>query len=258
MTSFEISLLTTCQEKGFYPRSIGSIKGPDKQHPTWFIQTVEDKYSIAPKALIVSGFHGEEQAGPWAILKWLKQCTPESFKGVNLSFLPIVNLYGFLNEKRYGPSQMPTNTGFYRQGDLASPEGEILKKNIEMLREAADSGYLSLHEDITASQYYIYTFEPSEKPGEFTKQMKSELHKHFPNPYNGIAYVDTASPGQGPPCEDGLVWKFYDGSFDDYMFQMRVPRVAVPETPGRYPLLDRIDANVALIEKFIELISKGI
>jgi len=259
MTKFETSLLAICQQKGFYPKTIGSVPGAfTYNYPLWLIQTMEESLPTIPKALIVSGFHGEEQAGPWGILKWLRDCTPESFKGVNVSFLPVVNLYGFITEKRYGPSNMPTNTGFYRPGEKASPEAEILKKNINILRPLADNGYISLHEDITSSQYYIYTFEPTEQPGEFSKQMKDELAKHFPNPFNGIAYVDTTSPGQGPPCEDGLIWKFYDGSFDDWMFQMGVPRVAVTETPGKYPFLDRVDATVDLINRFIDLVSKGV
>lgn len=259
MTNYETALLNVCSKNGFFPRSLGTIRGSIGSYPTWLVQTAAPpKTKDYPRVLIVSGFHGEEPAGPLGILRWLELCTPESFMGVNVTFLPVVNLYGFTYNKRYGPSGTPTNAGFYRPGEKASPEGQILKEHIEELREMANDGYLSLHEDSASSEYYIYAFEPTEMPGRFTTEMKHVLSSYFLRGYNGIAYVDTTSPGQGPPCEDGLIWKFYDGSFDDWMYQLGVPRVVVTETPGLAKLPDRIEASIALIDKCIALVAKGV
>lgn len=257
MTNFETALIGTCQDKGFYPRVIGSVNSNNGNYPIWFVQTAYE-WGQEPKALVVAGFHGEELAGPWAILRWLQTCTVESFKGVNVSFLPVVNLYGFRTNQRYGPSGIPTNAGFYRTNEQISPEGAVLKKNIDLLRMAASEGYLSLHEDNTASEFYMYTFEPTEKPGEFTREIKAELIRHFPHPFTGVAYVNNSGPGKGPPCEDGLVYRFFDGTFDDWLFQLGVRRVAVTETPGKYPFMERVEASVDLIDKFIDLISRGV
>lgn len=260
VTAYDVSLTNFCKEKKFYPQVIGKIPDPIKkmEYPVWLVHTNMELYNQDPKALIVSGFHGEEVAGPWGVLRWIAECKPEQLKGINLSFIPIVNPWGFHNNSRPGPTGKPTNAGFYMPGEGPSPEGKILKDNITLIRPLADAGYLSLHEDSTSKEYYIYTFEPTELPGKFSMEMKAELGKHFLKPYNGIAYVDTTIPGQGPPCDDGLIWKFFDGSFDDWMFQLGVPRVAVTETPGAYVLQDRIEANMALINKFIDLVKRGV
>jgi hypothetical protein len=211
-----------------------------------------------PKVLIVAGFHGEEQAGPWAILKWMKEAPDSYLAKYDISFIPIVNSYGFARKKRYGLSDMQTNTGFGPNGkeQAPSPEGQILIDHIDLLRPLAQHGFLSLHEDVTTKEYYLYTSEHGPRPGLFTYRLRKELKKFFPKAYDGIAYVDTTTRELGPRCNQGIIYNYFDGSFEDWMFQLGVPKCAATETPGLYQLKRRVDAGVSIIYKFLELVEK--
>ena len=254
--TFTKQLFEICSQKDFWLKILGIVDG----YEIWLVRTREI-YSFDhkdPRVLIVAGFHGEEVAGPWGVLKWLKECTEEQLKSVDVSIIPIVNPWGFARGKRYGASDMKTNHGFChpdKNGDQIepSPEGKILVDSMEFLRPLSQDGFLSLHEDKTVKEYYLYTFEHGNKPGRFTKQLKKELSKHFPKAYDGIAYVDSKAKESGPSCKNGLVYKFCDGSFEDWMFHQGVPKVAVTETPGVYKLQRRVTANTRIIDKFLEL-----
>jgi len=251
--AFQSNLLRVAAERGFWLKPLGFLDG----YITWLVMTRNPSLeSIGLKLLIVAGVHGEEQAGPLAILKWLQDSSDIALAKANVSFIPIVNSYGFANKKRYGLSGQPTNGGFgsHKTQD-PSPEGQILVNNLGILRPLADGGFMSLHEDITVKESYLYTLENETEPSQFTKGLRKELSKYFPKVYDGIAYISPLET-TGPMCKKGLVYNFFDDSFEALMFQLGVPRCAVPETPGLVPLKKRIEAQVAMINKFIELCVK--
>ena len=111
---------------------------------------------------------------------------------------------------------------------------------------------MALHEDVTIKESYLYTMEHSGEPTSITKALRKELSKFFPKVYDGIAYVGPTEK-IGPMCKKGLVYNFFDESIESLMFQLGVPVCAVPETPGMAPLKKRVEAQVAMINKFLEL-----
>jgi len=247
-------LMRIADERSFWLKPLGYLDG----YVMWLVRT-RNVYAFEhmdPKVLIVAGFHGEEQAGPLAILKWMKEAPDSYLSKYDISFIPVVNSYGFARKKRYGLSDMPTNVGFgLNKGDaVPSPEGEILVQHMEILRPLSQNGCLSLHEDVTSKEYYLYSYEHGPRPSLFAYRLRNELKKYFPKAYDGIAYVDTSDPGNGPKCNKGIVYNYFDGSFEDWMLQLGVPRCAATETPGLYQLKRRVEANVAIIYKFLEVI----
>ena len=256
-------LFKVVAERGYWLRPLGQLD----DYIMWLVRT-RNIYSYDhtdPKVLIIAGFHGEEVGGPWSILKWLKEADSKVFEKYDISLIPIVNSYGFARNKRYGSSGMKTNAGFVHTGqehetakdDVLSPEGEILTRNIDILRPLAQDGVLSMHEDNTCKEYYLYAYEHGKKPGKFTKKLLKELSKFFRKPYNGIAFVEPSNTGFGPPCVNGLVYNFRDTTFEDWMFHLGVPKVAVIETPGKYKLKRRVEAGGAMIQKFLSLVKNG-
>lgn len=247
-------LMRITAQRSFWLKPLGYLDG----YVMWLVRT-RNVYSFEhtdPKVLIVAGFHGEEQAGPWGILKWLREAPDSYISKYDISFIPIVNSYGFARNKRYGLSDKQTNVGFgpNARDCIPSPEGEILIQHIDILRPLAQNGFLSLHEDTTVKEYYLYTLEHGPRPGLFTYRLRREMKKYFPTAYNGIAYVDSTSKDNGPKCDKGVIYNYFDGSFEDWMFQLGCPKVAVTETPGKYMLKRRVDATVAIIYKFLEVI----
>jgi len=212
-----------------------------------------------PRVLIVAGFHGEEIAGPWSILKWMETQPPTK---VNVSFIPIVNPTGFDLGKRYNKWNEVTNGGFIHQDifkDQPSVEGKILLKNSEFLKYLAKDGFLSLHEDEASAKSYLYTFENSEKPGPFSFGLRDEMEKFFEMLPDGEKITVANKPEVFAETKGGLIYQttdFHDGGFEDYLWHEGIPRAAVTETAGKFKLDVRVKAGVATINKFIELCVK--
>ena len=79
----------------------------------------------APRLLIASGFHGEEPAGPWGVIEFMRTL-PEALAGqVDLSLLPLVNATGFAAGTRFNAQGENPNRGYgiHANGDLPSIEG---------------------------------------------------------------------------------------------------------------------------------------
>lgn len=254
--TFNRKLLQVSATRGFWLKPLGVVD----DYITWLIMTRKPSEiePIAKKMLVIGGIHGEEPAGALAILKWLEEANESTLALVNMSFIPIINSYGFANKKRYGLSGIPTNGGFgsFKTQD-PSPEGQLIVNNIGLLRSLAADGFMSLHEDNTIKESYIYTLEQSQEPTKFTLSLRRELKKHFPKMFNGIAAISPVDLNTGPQCNRGLIYNYMDDSVEALMFQLGVPRCAVPETPAkRIPLKKRVEAHVAMINKFIELCLK--
>lgn len=239
---------------GFWMTILGMVGN----RPIWLLRSRDDWNHKDPRILIASGFHGEEQAGPWAILKWLENDCKDILKKVDISFLPVVNPTGFNIGRRYNTWGEKDNCGFCHKettGDVLSKEGDILMSHKELLVEIASDGFLSLHEDCEVhDQYYMYSFEKTQEPGQFSCKMLETLADHFSRPVNGVSVTQDAKMNTPPFVVNGLVYKYCDGSFEDFLFHEGVPIVVVTETPSlRCRLSKRVDANVDVIERFAEL-----
>lgn len=252
MQKYTKQLLHLAAENGFWLRILGEVGN----WPIWLIRTQGHPKRDTIKLLIAAGFHGEEKAGPWAIIEWMKNYDAKLLKKFDISFLPVVNPTAFNRGARYNTWGEKSNCGFCHPElkDKPSEEGKILIENINFLLPLAKDGFLSLHEDITTKEYYAYTFEPTKEPGAFTCGLLSTLGEFFDKPLNGVGALADANAGNGRPyVVNGLVYKLCDGSFEDWLFHKGVQKVAVTETPALHKLQRRIDANVAIINKFIEL-----
>jgi len=244
-------LFKVAAEKRFWLCILGEVDGEQ----IWLVRTRPNTNHKDPKFLVAAGFHGEEKAGPFAALKWLKSCDVKLLKKYDISFIPIVNPIGFRKNTRYNTYGERTNCGFCHpeSKDVPSREGRILINNIDLLRPLANDGFLSMHEDVTTNQYYLYSFEDAEQPSDFTFKMRDELGQHFPRMLFGPVDTDASEKGAGPKVEEGIVFNLCDGSFEDWLFHLGVPRCVVTETPGKYDLRRRVRANVSAINKFIKL-----
>ena len=265
-------LFQIAAEKRLWMLPLGQIEG----ETMWLVRSRENSDHDDPKMLIIAGFHGEEHAGPWAVLKWLKTCDSSIFRKVDLSFIPIVNPIGFKKNVRYSIPGEKNNQGFChpeganacKVGEKRSREGEILYNHIDMLLPLTKDGFLSLHEDKQSSGYYVYTFEKRQTA--FTKGLKNTLGKYFSKPLDGLT-TNGLTPDQreiyvgetDTEVKNGWVnhGKLHDGSIEDFLFHANVPRIAVTETPqnwGKYRLQRRVTANIAVIDKYIDFGVKAV
>jgi len=204
------------------------------------------RFNNGPNLLIAAGFHGEEPAGSWAVLHFLETAPQKLISRANLSFLPVVNPTGFRSGKRENYWGEDPNRGFCHTNSgrpEPSREGLILIKHLPMLRSLAKDGFLSLHEDVEQSQFYIYTFENANAPGPFSETLRSEEAKFF-SPYpDGIL--------EGGLVRNGIIFRHCDGSFEDLLFHEGIHRTACTETPGLLDINKRVEVNVCIITAFV-------
>lgn len=240
-------LFSVIVKKGFWLRPLGEL---ERGKYIWLVSK-RNHHGNKPNLLIVAGFHGEEPAGPWAILKWIEICNLKTLSEINLSFLPVVNPTGFDVGQRKNKWNEKTNQGFCHpeKNESLSREGKILLENSETLCEFARDGCLSLHEDVTTTKYYIY--DHSASAGDFGRLIRDEEDKYFDRLEDGTNVAEENEPEAF--VKDGLITGLHDGSFDDFLYHKGIPHVFATETPGKFPLHQRIKAGVRLIDKFIEL-----
>ncbi|MEV9488527.1 hypothetical protein AB0197_26280 [Klebsiella pneumoniae] len=150
-----------------------------------------------PHVLIAAGFHGEEPAGCWGMLDFLREGSPELFDNVAVSFLPLVNLSGLRTGSRLNSLGQNPNRGFTKGAEVEpSIEGKVLLNYETLLKNAASHGVLCCHEDILRHKAYLYTFEHATRLGHFSVALRDELERFFP--------VMEKERVDGCECEDGL------------------------------------------------------
>ena len=232
-------LETAAAHRGFDSTTLGTIGG----EPLLMLRTGSTK-PRAPRLMLASGFHGEEPAGPWAVLDFLETAPREFLAGVQLTVLPLVNATGFRAGTRFNAFGENPNRGYLGlPGESPSQEGRQLLAHGELLLDAARDGLLTCHEDVLLSQCYIYSNERTAAPTAFSDALIGANSAFFPVHPDGT--VD------GCPVAGGIVFNHYDGSFESWLMERGAARIACVETPGQQPIGRRIAAQRAMIEAFI-------
>jgi predicted deacylase len=200
----------------------------------------------APRLLIASGFHGEEPAGPWGVIEFMRTLPEALADQVDLSLLPLVNATGFAAGTRFNAQGENPNRGYgiHANGDQPSIEGTRLIAEAERLLPLAADGLLTCHEDVGLSHTYAYTYERGPDPGPFSRMLVATAAAHFELHPDGV--VDEC------PISDGLVYNRFDGSFECWFSEQGVPLAACIETPGQHDFTRRVRAQASLMLAFVE------
>lgn len=200
----------------------------------------------AKKILVAAGFHGNEFAGVWGLINYLKN--GKYFDGV--SFLPLMSPIAFRENRRYGKDNKISNQGFCHpeMGLPPSEEGLVLIRHAGLLKALGKDGFISLHEAPEKEMFYVYAFESAESPTNIPKELLKIGAAVF-----GRA-LDGTTMQYGGTSKDGIIFNFHDSSFEDFMYESGTPHSIVTETPTSGDLQKRIETVCAVTEKFIRLI----
>lgn len=223
--------------------------GEAGNYPINFYQSPTQK-TLRPSLLISAGFHGSEPAGPWGMLHFLNELKPELFDHINLSLLPLVNPTGFKRGHRFNQSGENPNRGFVLDNDRAksngdtSAEGKALLEHSKLLQAASKDGILSCHEDVQQKGAYIYSFESNQNPSQFSKTLRDTLGQYFSIAQDGK--ID------GCTVKDGIIFNQFDHSFEAFLVNLGANVGVCSETPGKQNIDQRIIANSAIMQSFIE------
>jgi len=111
---------------------------------------------LSPRAnlYVSSGIHGDEPAGPLALLRMLRKGTLP--RDISLTMLPLLNPRRMAGNRRETPEGVDVNRDYRR---LSSPEAAA---HVHWLKERPRSFDLCLflHEDWEARGYYLYELNP--------------------------------------------------------------------------------------------------
>ena len=214
---------------------------------TYPILLLKPTSSVNKKSvLIAAGFHGNEYAGVWGIINYLR--IGKYFD--NVSFLPIMSPIALKENRRYGKDNKISNQGFCHPEMKLPPsdEGLILIRHAEQLKSLGKDGFISLHEAPENNMFYVYAFERADSPTIIPKELLRLGAAVFGWPEDGTTMQ------YGGTSKDGIIFNFHDSSFEDFMYESGVPHSIVTETPTSGDLQKRIGTIYEVIEKFICLI----
>jgi predicted deacylase len=237
--TFQRRLLAAAAQRGLRQESIGTAFG----QPLWLLT---NRRTDAPrKLLIASGFHGEESAGPWAVLRVLETADSSLFARADISFIPLVNVSGFSTGTRFNTAGENPNRGFRAELDAVPPsaEGRLLLAQSARIAALGRDGVLACHEDIDVAGGYVYAYERTEAPGRLGVALRDANAQFFACHPDGV--VD------GCTVRDGIVFNHYDSSFESWAMTAGATFAACTETPGLQPIEARIRAHAAMIEAFV-------
>lgn len=233
-------------DSGLKTEQLGKVD----EYPIFLVQNDHEKGQ--PNILIMGGVHGEEPAGSWGILNVMLKLKLMKIH-VNLSFIPIMNPYGFSKGIRFNNELKSVNSGYFRTKSgkpELTPEGKIFNKNFIRLSELSKNAFLSCHEDVEQNNFYIYEVHHDAKPSYVCRQLQEIGNKYFGQQPNGGVYVGNVL--------DGVVLNEKDGTIDDYLFTIGgIHRAITTELPGTEDINKRVFVYEQIITKFVEIYNTG-
>ncbi len=200
------------------------------------------KRAEAPSIYLSAGIHGDEAAATEGLVEWA-QANTDALRLLNVLIFPCLNPWGLVNNSRRDPDGRDLNRSFHTS---AVPQ---IAAQIQWLTGCAFDLALNLHEDYDAIGLYIYELQRV-KP--FWAELLLEAGAQYipPDPRKKI---------EGRAARAGVVRRIitpdlmpeWPEAFVLY-FQNAV-RIFTVETPSEFHLDDRVNAQIAMISKAVEL-----
>lgn len=191
----------------------------------------------AGRIYISAGIHGDEPAGPLAVLKLLQENRWPANAEVVL--LPCLNPVGFTLNRRENAEGIDLNR------DYRAPKSAEIRAHVAWLeRQPRCDFYLCLHEDWEANGFYLYEQNPDQRP--------SLAEKIIPA-MSGVCPVDLADQIEGRPAQGGIIRPQLNPQhrldWPEGLFLItHLSRLGCTlEAPSDFPLTIRVNALVAAV-----------
>ena len=194
------------------------------------------------KVLITSGIHGEERAGPYGLLEFIKSDIQKYLDRFTFHIIPVINPIGFEKSERFGSSGMDINRLF--DMPQTSPEVKITRNFLHHLQFQL---FIDLHEDSDSDHVYLY-----ESGDGLNDDLILAEDLNFLSLISKRGIVINQEPFiYGAVSRNGIVYKGYqtpgksgeqiDGTIADYLLtSKRVIRAITLETPGKIEFNSRV------------------
>jgi hypothetical protein len=191
-------ILNIAKASGFkvrYLQSQRTIEDP----PTFPLELLWLRREVAPDkpwVYISSGVHGDEPAGPLAILEWLK--SNQHLDQINLDIFPCLNPRGLESNSRNTPEGFDLNRDYLcRLSNEAKLHTAWFEEECKIdPRRPKYAASICLHEDWEADGFYLYEVNPAKLPS-YADTVIQSVEKYFP--------IDRAEWIDGRPARNGVI-----------------------------------------------------
>jgi protein MpaA len=204
---------------------------------------LSDRSESKETVLISAGMHGDEPAGPAAIIHFLERNNSHLFEHFNFLLLPCINSAGFEHNKRENPDGIDINRSFERD-DIA--EVNIVKEALHGLRFAFT---IDFHEDWEATGFYLYE----------NKRDKEWQGPAIINAVKEMGNIDISSAESDIPLYEGgsqvdPAWG--KKGFTPYLYHCHTDHVIITETPTAWDIEQRANAHLVALDTLLDLYKK--
>lgn len=224
-------------KKGFSSRSLGDIGD------TELLLIEPTKKNKGKNLLVLSGIHGDEQANPFGLMRYLNRIGDKTLEMINLHFIPLYNPTGFRRCTRDNEWKEKTNRNFDKDEKI-SRESKIIKNDLKLIKEMGIDGVLTMHEGPISKVCYIYMYH-GEDAKDLSEILLSVERMFFKQKSN------IKADKEGGRAVKGVIWDRHEGSFEDWIRKEGIPQVATTETPGKEDFEHRVQANAMLLNAFV-------
>jgi len=194
---------------------------------------------------ISAGIHGDEPAGPLAVLRLIQE---NRWPGnAEVSLLPCLNPRGFLLNQRANPEGIDLNRD-YRQ-----PQSAEARRHIAWLeRQPPFDLYLCLHEDWESHGFYLYETNPDQRRSLAEKMIAAVAP---------VCPVDGSATIEDRPAQGGIIrpqispQERPDWPEAFYHIAHTSPQGYTLEAPSDFPLPVRVHALVAAVHAAVNALT---
>jgi murein peptide amidase A len=194
------------------------------------------------RVYLSTGIHGDEPAGPLALLRLLEaNAWPPD---VEVWALPCLNPTGFPLNRRENAAGVDLNRDYRHLQTL-----EIRAHATWLERQPEFDVTLCLHEDWEAHGFYIYELNPENRPSLAPKMIEAVA---------GICPVDRSEVIEGRPASGGIIRPNLDPGTRPqwpeafWLLQNKTKLSYTLESPSDFPLETRVNALVAGVGAALE------
>ena len=227
--------------------------------PCPFIRLKRKSETGAPKVLLSAGIHGDEPAGPHAVLSLLKKISDGKIvlPPVNLDIFPLINPSGFLRKTRTNQHGLDLNRCFA----TGHPPKEI-RIMMNFLKNREYDLSVEFHEDIDTKGFYLYEHQPvhlvGTGPNEWGQEITALLRRQgFP--------INESHIIEGMPAINGVIspkrkrrsfFRQHGWPQAFYMHKHGTSRTLTLETPPCLSIEDRTKIHIEVFRFALERLQK--
>ncbi len=225
------SLVEVCKDRKFAI----NFKRLSNGYKFYYIN-INDRKEAKRSICFSAGIHGDEIAGPNAVLRYLSKFNPD----IHLLIFPVANPYGFDREQRYNALKHDINRRFCDR--LLVGEAKTVHN---LIKKCQPDLFCSLHEWKAEDGYYMYASDKIQE--ETYLKIPKIADKHFK--------VFNNRKVNNEEVKQGIIWHPQDGYEDDRsrctlenkVYTMGIHYLCI-ETPSKADLEDRVACQTSIID----------